>query len=351
MIERSHPNTTDARHTAALPRRHAGARTLALAAVLAGSAALAQAAGTVGSSLPENFPVIEDASLGRPVIGFGAAGPLQRTPVIFLHGNNDTPYPTACSRYGNAQAFAQHLANSGWALSELWGLGYQGDQCNLAADQTQRSRIGHSNQANVPDLRRFVAAVLAYTGASKVDIVAHSLGVTLAREWMRQDGAHHQVRRFVAVDGPNHGIINCSPSPLNYFQAASQGGFTPSSEVCQELGSPNTPFLKRLNAADEAGWYQPREITPRPRVLVIRNTDASFVYMPVQDGFIPPVPAIDSLGQATDFSRSASLKGAREIGLSGQGAHDPLLRTGHIGIFNSPQTWDLTVEFLSGHGR
>jgi pimeloyl-ACP methyl ester carboxylesterase len=313
--------------------------TLALAA--AALALAAHGAGTVGTTFPEGFPVIEDASLARPVLGFGAAGAVTRTPVIFLHGNNDTPYPTACSPFGNARAFAQYLADNGYATSELWGLGYQGDQCNLAADQTNRSRIAHTNQANVPDLRRFVAAVLAYTGAKQVDIVGHSLGVTLAREWMRQDDAHRSVRRLVAVDGPNHGIINCSPDPANYFQAPAAGGFTPSSEVCAELGSPDTPFLKRLNG--RAGH---EETEGRTKVLVIRNADASFVYMPVQDGFIAPVPAVDAYGKPTDFSKSASLKGAHQLDLSGQGAYDPVLRTGHIGIFNSPQTWQATLEFL-----
>lgn len=315
------------------------ATALALAASLGG---LAHAGGTVGTSFPAGFPVIEDASLGKPVIGFGAAGPVTRTPVIFLHGNNDTPFPTACSPFGNARAFAQYLADNGYATSELWALGYQGDQCDLPGDQTLRSRIAHTNQANVPDLRRFVAAVLAFTGARQVDIVGHSLGVTLAREWMRQDDAQRNVRRLVAVDGPNHGIINCSPDPANYFQLPAAGGFAPSAEVCQELGSPNTPFLQRLN-----GRGGSRETEGPTRVLVIRNVDASFVFLPVQDGFIAPVPAIDSFGQPTDFSRSASLKGAREIGLSGQGAFDPILRTGHIGIFNSPTTWQATLEFLS----
>jgi hypothetical protein len=54
-------------------------------------------AATVGTSFPPGFPTILDASLGTPVLGFGAAGPVARTPVIFLHGNNDTPYPTACN--------------------------------------------------------------------------------------------------------------------------------------------------------------------------------------------------------------------------------------------------------------
>ena len=62
--------------------------------------------------------------------------------------------------------------------------------------------------------------MLAYTGAKEVDIVGHSLGVTLAREWMRQDRAQRLVRRLVAIDGPNHGIINCSPVPANYYQLA-----------------------------------------------------------------------------------------------------------------------------------
>ncbi len=314
-------------------------RTLAALLVAAFGSLTAYAAGSVGTSLPVDFPVIEDTSLQVPVIGFGAAGPVARTPVIFLHGNNDTPFPTACNPFGRMQAMAQFLADNGYATSELWGLGYQGDQCNLATDQTFRSRIAHTNAANVPDLRRFVRAVLGYTGAKQVDIVAHSLGVTLAREWMRQDGANKMVRRMVAIDGPNHGIINCSPVPENYWQAPAAGGFAPDSAVCEELGSPNTPFLQLLNG--KGGENE------RPtRVLVIRNADTSFVYFPLVDGVVAPVPAVDSFGVANDFSRSASLRGARQIDLSGQGAYDPILGTTHLGILNSPQTREATLEFL-----
>jgi pimeloyl-ACP methyl ester carboxylesterase len=319
-------------------------RSVAVLTLLA--AAAAHAAGTVGSSFPADFPVIEDASLGTPVIGFGAAGAVTRTPVIFLHGNNDVPYATSCSATnGKVQALAQHLADNGWSTSELWGLGYQGDQCDLGADNTRRARIGHSNQANVPDLRRFVRAVLAYTGARQVDIVGHSLGVTLAREWMRQDDAHHTVRRLVAIDGPNHGIVNCSPSPLNYFQLAAFGGFTPGSEVCQELGSPNTPFLKLLN-----GRGGSNETAGPTKVLVIRNADTSFVYFSAQDGFFTPVPAIDAFGKPNDFSKSATLKGARQIDLTGQGIYDPVLGTTHLGILQSPQTKAAMLDFLGARG-
>ena len=321
-------------------------RSVAEACAAVALVASAHAAGTVGNTFPPGFPVIEDASLGKPVIGFGAAGTVTRTPVIFLHGNNDTPFATACSPYGRIQALAQYLADNGYATSELWGLGYEGDQCDLAANPTRRSSIAHTNAANVPDLRRFVYAVMAFTGAKEVDIVGHSLGVTLAREWMRQDDAGRIVRRFVAIDGPNGGIINCSPNSANYFQAPAAGGFTPSSEVCVELGSPNTRFLKLLNADDHDRDHGRDRDRDEPRTLVIRNADKSFVYFPVQDGAIAPVPAEDSFGKPTDFSRSATIKGARQLDLVGQGVYDPFLGTTHLGILNSPQTRQATFEFL-----
>lgn len=325
-------------------------RTVSAAIAVGTFLAAAQAAGTVGNSFPTGFPVIEDASLtGKTVIGFGDAGPLTRTPVVFLHGNNDTPFPTACNPYGRMQAMAQFLADNGYATSELWGLGYQGDQCDLAADQTRRSSIAHTNAANVPDLRRFIHAVLAFTGAKEVDIVAHSLGVTLAREWIRQDDAQRLVRRFVAIDGPNQGIINCSPSAANYWQAPAAGGFSPQSEVCVELGSPRTRFLKLLN---DSRSDDHRDEHRSPRTLVIRNADVSFVYFALTDGVIAPVPAEDSFGKPTDFSNSAAIKGARQLDLVGQGVYDPFLGTGHLGILNSPQTRSAVLEFLgSSKGR
>jgi pimeloyl-ACP methyl ester carboxylesterase len=299
----------------------------------------AAAAATVGTSFPPGFAVPTDASLGIPVIGFGAAGRVERTPVIFLHGNNDTPYPTACNPYGAVHSMAQYFLDHGYRASELWGLGYQGDQCDLVTTPTNRSGVAHSTVANVPDLRAFVHAVLAYTGAKRVDIVGHSLGVTLAREWLRQDDAYHLVRHLVAIDGPNHGIVDCSPSPLNYFALPALGGFTPDSAVCSEYGSDHTPFLTRLNAGDE---------TPQPtKYLVIRNADTSFVYFAAQDGFFAALPAEDRDGLPHDFSQSAKLRGAREIDLTGQGQYDPFLGTAHLGILNSPQTWAAAFAFLA----
>ncbi|HEU5213275.1 MAG TPA: alpha/beta fold hydrolase [Gaiellaceae bacterium] len=320
-------------------------RTVLVLAVLAaalGTAASATAAGTVGTTFPAGFAVPTDSSLGTPVLGFGAAGPVHRTPVIVLHGNNDTPYATACNPYGDVHALAQYLVDNGYGPSEVWGLGYQGDQCDLIADPTLRSGAAHTTVANVPDLDAFVRSVLEYTHSKQVDIVGHSLGGTLARAWMKADHTQELVRRLVQIDAPNHGIIDCSPDPANYWQAPANGGFTPSSPVCQEYGSPRTPFLRWLN-----GHGHGTEVHGKTDVLAIRNADKSFVYFPLLDGLFPGVPAIDSYGVPTDFSHSAELRGATTVNLTDQGVYDPFLGTSHLGILNSPDTWAATLAFLT----
>ncbi len=298
----------------------------------------------IGTSLPAEFPVIRNSYLGVPVLGFGASGPVERVPVIFLHGNNDSPFPTTCNPFGYIRNVAQYLLQMGYRPSELWGLGYQGDQCDLAAEITRKSGVSHSTAAAVPLIRDFVRAVREYTGARHVDIVAHSLGVTAAREWMLQDHAYGIVRALVAIDGPNHGIISCSPSAANYYQLPGDGGFVPDSAICEEYGSDHTQLLKVLNAAGE---------TPGPtRYLVIRNVyrgspeSGDFVYLPVQDGLLPGVPAEDRDGNAHDFSASALLAGAPSIDLVGQGQYDAILNAAHMGIVNSPQTWQAVFDFL-----
>ncbi len=316
---------------------------LVVAAVLAvGGAPSAMEGGAppveVGTSFPADFPTPVDHSLGVPVIGFGAAGPIARTPVILLHGNNDTPYPTDCNgAMGHAHAFATYLVNNGWQPSEVWALGYQGDQCDTLVDPTVKSSEAHTAAANVPDLRAFVSAVLGYTGADRVDIIGHSLGGIVPREWMRQDDAHHLVRRLVMVDSPHAGIINCSPSTENYFALGPMGGFHPDSAICREFGAPDTELLSALAADPVPGPTQ---------YLSIRNADTSFVYFANRDGAFPPVPAEDRHGSPQDFSRGAYLPGALNVDVFGQGAWDPALGTAHIGISNSPEVWELAARFL-----
>jgi len=162
---------------------------------------------------------------------------------------------------------------------------------------------------------------------------------------MLQDNAYHVVRSLVAIDGPNHGIVDCSPASANYFQQSAAGGFIHDSAICDESGAATTQFLTTLNEGGE---------TPGPtRYLVIRNVYAvspesgDFVYIGgAQDGLFGPLPAEDHNSIAHDFSDRALLAAAPSIDLVGQGQYDPLLGTAHLGILNSPTTWAAALKFL-----
>ena len=80
------------------PLTRLAARLLTTVAAGFALAAPAHADGLVGFTFPTGFPVINDASTGLPLIGFGAAGTVTRTPVILVHGNNDTPFATPATR-------------------------------------------------------------------------------------------------------------------------------------------------------------------------------------------------------------------------------------------------------------
>lgn len=316
-------------------------------AMAAGTAAQAQ---DIGTSFPPGFVVGADASTGLPWIGFGSdVGTVTRTPVIFLHGNDDVPYhdATTCGRTGvDMRGMAQAFVNAGYAPRELWALGWQGTQCDQATTGWSLSAsASHSVAANVQDLRAFVAAVVDYTGASRVDIVAHGMGVVLAREWVRQDRARSIARRLIAIDGPNGGTLMCADYAGNPWQLAFIGGYVPSSPVCQELGAPQTPLLSGINDARDGSRFLPKDI------LVIRNGDVSWPYMTAPDSLAPQVTqSLDLYGNPTDFTFSASIRRARELSLTGQGQYDPKGLTAHAGIANSPVAHTEAISFLSGLG-
>ncbi|HEX7156590.1 MAG TPA: hypothetical protein VF229_05200, partial [Burkholderiaceae bacterium] len=146
------------------------------------------------------------------------------------------------------------------------------------------------------------------------------------------------------IDGPNHGIVNCSPSPLNFYQLPASGGFVPDSAICEEYGSDHTQLLSVLNGAAE---------TPGPtHYLVVRNVarvspqSGDFVFISAQDGPLPAVPAEDRDGNPHDFSDSALLAGAASVDLAGQAQYDAVLGTAHLGILNSPTAWQAALDFL-----
>jgi triacylglycerol lipase len=102
--------------------------------------------------------------------------------------------------------------------------------------------------------------LLASTGASRVDIVAHSMG-SLSTRWYLKflSGGLTKVDEWVSLGGPNHGTdaaITCS---------------TPS---CIEM-RPGSTFLTQLNSGDESPgavrygtWWSPCDLTINPDASV-----------------------------------------------------------------------------------
>jgi hypothetical protein len=199
----------------------------------------------------DDFDPPPDAEYGWPLGGFGGierGAPTTHLPVVFVHGNQ-----------ADAQNFEvvrdRFVDLAGYTDQELWalsygGLGYvggsapvtnDGGEAGYVAEHPQAGVSGNpqNNDVNVPDLLAFVDAVRDYTGAARVQIVAHSLGVTIVRKAMLvRPQLREQVAAVVAIAGANHGTSACRGLEDDYYG-------------CDEI-APGTDWLAELNAVGEA---------------------------------------------------------------------------------------------------
>jgi pimeloyl-ACP methyl ester carboxylesterase len=173
-----------------------------------------------------DVPRLLDAEWAWPIGGFGGVqreAPLARIPVVFVHGNN----VDAGDWYPVRDAFRA----AGWSDQELWALSYNGlggsngralFTENPEADE-ERRRMGKDgityvteNEVNVPDVAGFLDMVRDYTGSERFMVVAHSLGVTLARETLRQrPDLRDDLVAFVGIAGGNAGASSGGPASTN----------------------------------------------------------------------------------------------------------------------------------------
>ena len=158
-------------------------------------------------------------------------------PILFIHGWNasSATWNTMVSRF----------KADGWTNAELanWSYNFHSSNANTAAIIKQK-----------------VDSILAGTGATKVDIITHSMGALSARYYVRfvEDG---KVDALVSLGGPNHGTTWAS--------------------ICFDISCvemrPNSTFLTNLNSGDEtagspryATWWSNCDeiINPRTSVLL-----------------------------------------------------------------------------------
>ncbi|MBC7797633.1 MAG: lipase, partial [Pyrinomonadaceae bacterium] len=137
-------------------------------------------------------------------------------PVIFIHGNSD-------SAIGRSSAFSgwndsiNYFASQGYKRSEMYATTWGDASPSSSAYQ-------YHSKPNIQKIRAFIQAVKAYTGATKVDIVTHSMGVTLTRKAILggsgndslNGGSYNlgspitsSVDTFVGIAGANWGLVSC----------------------------------------------------------------------------------------------------------------------------------------------
>jgi pimeloyl-ACP methyl ester carboxylesterase len=226
-------------------------------------AAIAAAEPQAGHNMPSaapvlfaaDFPKLTDCEWGFPLGGWGGVqrrAKLKHTPVVFVHGNQ----ADAENWYLVADQFG---ALAGYTDQEMYALSYNGMENGYAGLPTQsppspRSLAywqltnympfccnggkGASDDPNVPDLYNFIRAVQDYTGSQKIDIVAHSLGVTITRKLLL---LHPELRQDVVaavmIAGANHGTTVCRGLDATYYG-------------CEEI-APGTGWLSVVNGAGE----------------------------------------------------------------------------------------------------
>jgi len=249
------------------------------------------------AAFPSDFPALQDQEWGYRLGGWGGLAkghPLRRHPVIFIHGNtrdaSDWDEP--------GRSVKKRFLDAGYSPQELWAVSYNGKSTK---DRLPGSQCVTDNRTNIPDLAAFVKAVLAYTGAQKVDLIAHSLGATIARGMLAQHPELAQiVEHFVAIAGPNHGTTVCRRLWLVWIIGWRDH------MGCDEL-VPGSAWLQSLN-----GPNAEKEAPGPTRVLTVYDgTGADILYLPWLFGW--PVRDQDS----------PALKGAQNVKMPGL-THDEL---------------------------
>jgi len=156
-------------------------------------------------------------------------------PVIFIHGNSDSALGTGSSLATGWRSSIEYFKSQGYTSAELYATTW--GPANAAFSSQQ-----YHSKDYLTRLRAFVTAVKTYTGASKVDIVTHSMGVTLMRKAIKggsgndalAGGAYNLgssltswVDTFVGIAGANRGLTACYFSGPTTPTCGSTNGFYP----------------------------------------------------------------------------------------------------------------------------
>ena len=156
----------------------------------------------------------------------GSAGAAQaRDPILFVHG-----WRGAAEQW---RPMMERFVDDGWSRARLFAW--------TADPRDSSTRAAAKIAARVDQ-------ILVATGATRVDIVTHSMGALPSRYYLRNLDGAGKVDAWVSLAGPNHGITLAALCI---------------SADCRDM-RPGSPFLAALNEGDEtpgatryATWRSP----------------------------------------------------------------------------------------------
>lgn len=139
-----------------------------------------------------------------PFGGFGGGNCVAtRTPVVFVHGNTVNASFFAKPSTNGAPSVYDTLKAAGYNDCELFGITY------LSTDDQANESLNYHTATKAARIRDFILAVKAYTGKSKVHIIAHSLGVTVADHGITFGNLWGSIDTFINVAGGLKGLSTC----------------------------------------------------------------------------------------------------------------------------------------------
>jgi len=149
----------------------------------------------------------------NPGVGYGGFGggscTATKTPVIFVHGNGDNAIswdmpPSAVSGYSAPpRSVYDELKARGYNDCELFGITY------LSSSEQGSAQYNYHSSSKYSILKTFIDKVKAYTGKTQVDIVTHSMGVSMSLATLQYYGNWSSVRKFVNIGGGIRGLYSC----------------------------------------------------------------------------------------------------------------------------------------------
>lgn len=185
---------------------------------------------------------------------------IKHQPVVFINGSGDRAlmgsnvpskfgewpaHPGVMGWFASVRAFT----DAGYTPAELYGI-------TVGPGDAAHGHLVDLQTSEILRVRRFLEAVLDYTGADQVDVMGHSKGVLIARRALKGgklfdedsqkwvdlgpplgpgEGCRDKVDTFLGIAGPNHGI--------------NWGAFTPFiNQMSPARGMhPEVPFLGGLS--------------------------------------------------------------------------------------------------------